>query len=199
MRKIITSFCAIFILFCMPVAAGDQEVKTFVDKVAHEIIGIVKNKTSPASAKDPQILEVLKRNFDIKWMSKFTLGKHYKELSEDQKKQYFDLYTYYLLANYSPILMKYSDEKYNIVRVMKADKNSYDVDVDIIRNEGPKIKLRYHITEEKQNEYKAVDMLIEGVSTILNQRSEFAHIVQSRGIEGFLQELRNKKASRESV
>ena len=113
--------------------------------------------------------------------------------SDVGKEEYLDLYTYYLLDNYSPILMKYSDEKYNIIKISKSGNKDYDADINVIRKDGPPLKLRYHIKEDLPGQYKAVDMLVEGVSTILNQRSEFSHIIQEKGLSNLLNNLRERK------
>jgi phospholipid transport system substrate-binding protein len=188
----------IFIFLSNTSIASTQDVENFVDKVADRIIKIVTNKNSSEKTKSSQILKMINDEFDVKWMSRFTLGRSYRKLSDSQQESYIDLYTQYLCNNYSPILMKYSDESYKISKVMKTGSKDYDVDVSILRKGGaPAIALRYHVKEVSPDSYKAVDMVVEGISTILSQRSEFSYIVQEKGIDGLLEDLRGGKVKKQ--
>ncbi len=188
-------FVYIFILvisYTSITIAGTKEVQEFADDVANKIISIVKKNTDQ-KVKSQQLYELIKSNFDVQWMSRFTLARNYKKLSEEQRRSYIDLYSSYLNNSYSPILMKYSDESYKINKVTKSGPKDYDVDITIVRKDASPLKLKYHIKEVAPKSYKAVDMVIEGVSTILNQRSEFASIIQNKGIDGLLGDLREGK------
>lgn len=175
--------------------AHEQEVLNFSTNIADNIISIVNNKKSSEGAKKQQILSIIKKDFDVTWMSRFALGKSYRELSQNQKEKYTELYTHYLLANYFPILMKYEDESYKVTKINKANNNGYDVDIQVDRKNAQPILIRYHIKKSKDAKYKVVDMVVEGVSTILSQRSEFSHILQNSGIDGLMQTLQHKSSS----
>ena len=197
LKKLIPIF-TIFIFLNNASIADVQAVEYFIDEVAARIIKTVTNKNISSTTKSSQLCNLIDNEFDIKWMSRFALGKNYRKLSDYQRSSYTKLYANYLCNNYSPILMKYSDESYKINKVIKTGKKDYDANVVIFRKGGaPPIKLTYHVkevgTENDSSAYKSVDMIVEGVSTILSQRSEFSSKVQRDGIDGLLEELRGIK------
>jgi phospholipid transport system substrate-binding protein len=178
------------------VHADEAGVRSFVDGVAQNIIQVVSNKKNSVSKVDSEILGIIKSSFDIEWMAKYTMGKNYKSLTEAQWREYKGLYQHYLLIVYSPILRKYDGQSYKITRVTSSTSrpSEYDCDVTIISPDNkPPISLRYHIKEVSEGRYLAMDMVVENISTIFSQRSEFSSIVQTKGIDGLFVEMRAGK------
>ena len=68
-------------------------------------------------------------------------------------------------------------------------KNGRLVESEITAKEGPPIKLQWRIRQGAES-LKIVDILVEGVSMAVTQRSEFTNVVRSQGLEGLLQALR---------
>lgn len=184
-------FCA-FMCVTITLTADEVKAKNFVDKVAKDIIKTVSNESMSDVQLKSSLRKIILSNFDITWMSKFVAGQAYKNLSEEKKQEYTEAYSSYLISSYLPILRKYTNESYSINKTTVTGPKNFDVDVIILRNNGkPPLSLRYHIVELENGDVKARDMVIEGVSTILNQRSEFINTIQSKGVEGLIAELKS--------
>ena len=171
--------------------AQNNTPESFVNNVAQKIISIVKSQSSTDAQKKSAIKSLINKNFDVKWMSKFVLGRSYKALSIKDQQKYTKLYLNYLVGNYFPILKKYDNDKFSVTQVKKTSKNSYDIDTIINRVDKPTVSIKYHI-KDYDSSLKVVDMIVEGISTIISQRSEFESIIQSHGIHGFMQEMKEK-------
>ena len=167
--------------------ANEKTVESFVNSVAHKIIKVVTSTSSSETQKRSEIKSIISNNFDIKWMSKFVLGRNYKALSPAKQKEYQKLYLNYLVGNYFPIMVKYDNDKFVINHINKASKTSYNVDTTIQRVDKPTVSIRYHIRDKSS--LKAVDMIVEGISTIISQRSEFDSIIQQEGLHGFMKKM----------
>lgn len=172
-------------------SAKDQTPETFVKNVAHSIISIVTSNTTSDAQKKASIKALINKSFDVPWMSKFVLGRNYKALSSTDQQEYKRLYLSYLVGNYFPILMKYDKDKFYIKHTNKVSKDSYDVDTIIDRSDKPTVSVKYHI-KEFDSSFKAVDMIVEGISTIISQRSEFESIIQNDGIHGFMKKMKER-------
>lgn len=180
----------LFLVTCTA-TADDAKIRAFVDNVAHSIIATVSNKQNSVDKVNASILSIIQNNFDVAWMSRFALGKNYKVLSDQQVQEYVKLYEHYLLASYSPILRKYNGQFYNITKIAQSGAQDYDVDIKIMGRDGSKpVSIKYHIKEMPTGEYRAMDMVVEGVSTISTQRSEFSDTIQTKGVDGLFSDLR---------
>ena len=103
------------------------------------------------------------------------------------------------MNNYFPILIKYdSDDSYEILSIKQIDKRDYDAKIKLVtkKSENP-IMLKYRIRHIDDN-YKCLDMVVEGVSTLISQRAEFTSAIQQTGIKAFLNKLatQNTKATK---
>ena len=168
----------------------EENVKTFIDKVAHQLINTIKNPNTFLKNKRNKVKDIINNNFDVTWMSKFVMGINYRKLSNNQKKRYQSLYLNYLLSNYFPILEKYdSDDSYEILKIQQVDTKDYDAKIRLVtkKNKNP-IMLKYRIRCTYMN-YKCLDMIVEGVSTLISQRAEFTSVIQHSGIKFFLNKL----------
>jgi phospholipid transport system substrate-binding protein len=177
--------------------AQEENVKIFIDQVARSLIDTMKNPNATTERKRQQIKTIIEQNFDVAWMSEFAIGVNYKKLSDPQKTRYAASYLNYLLNNYFPILMKYdSDDSYEILGIQKIDQKDYDAKIKLItkKSETP-IMLKYRI-RTKDTGYKCLDMVVEGVSTLVSQRAEFISIVQRSGVDEFLRQLESQKVKK---
>ncbi len=181
----------IFITTTNIALAQAQTPESFVTEVAQKIISIVTSQSTSKAQKKSSIKTLINHNFDVQWMSKFVLGRSYKALSSSDQQEYTKLYLNYLVGNYFPILIKYDNDQFHVKHANKVSKSSYDVDTVIDRVGKPAVSIKYHI-KEFDSSFKAVDMVVEGISTIISQRSEFDSIIQNDGIHGFMKKMKEK-------
>ena len=90
--------------------------------------------------------------------------------------------------------MKYdSDDSYEILRIQKVDQKDHDVKIKLItkKSENP-IMLNYRVRSADGADYKCLDMVVEGISTLISQRAEFISIIQSSSVDNFLKELESQ-------
>jgi phospholipid transport system substrate-binding protein len=171
--------------------ASDKDVENFINSVAQKIISTATSKSSSELQKKSEIKVIIAQNFDTQWMAQFVLGRNYKALSETQQQEYTKYYLNYLLGNYFPILMKYDNNKFIINQIIKSSATGYNVDTTIQRIGKSSVSIRYQLKDENGS-LKAIDMIVEGISTIISQRSEFDSIIQDSGLDGFMQKMKEK-------
>jgi phospholipid transport system substrate-binding protein len=185
---------AILILLIPMISFAEEKgVRVFIDQVAQSLIDTMKEPGRSTEYKRGQIKTIIDKNFDVTWMSQFAMGVYYDKLSDDQKSKYASLYLNYLLNNYFPILMKYdSDDSYVILRIQKVDQKDHDIKIKLVtkKSENP-IMLNYRV-RSSDTDYKCLDMIVEGVSTLVSQRAEFISIIQSSGVNVFLKDLESQ-------
>jgi phospholipid transport system substrate-binding protein len=178
-------------------AAADplQNVQTYINDLANQVIDVVKNKSTSKQFKTDKIFGLLQANFNLNWMSKFVIAQNYRQLSADQKTTYQTTYGLYFLYSYLPNLMKYTDESFKIIKVLESSPGNYTVQTQILRTNGqPPISIDYQVKPKQNNpeQYQIVDVVVEGVSAIMSQRSEFSSIIQQSGMNGFLSQIQAK-------
>ncbi len=78
---------------------------------------------------------------------------------------------------------------FTVISARPAGSKDVVVRTRIERPSGPPIKADWRVRVIK-DEYKIIDVTVEGVSMAITQRSEFAAVIKSSGFEGLLVALR---------
>jgi phospholipid transport system substrate-binding protein len=63
------------------------------------------------------------------------------------------------------------------------------VSTRILRPSGPPIDADWRVRTTGER-YRIIDVMVEGVSMVITQRSEFAAVVQRHGLQGLIEVLR---------
>jgi phospholipid transport system substrate-binding protein len=203
LNKIKSLFLVVTLLINTNAALADQtqDVKNYVNTLANQVIAIVKNKSNGQQAKTDQLFSLLKTNFNLDWMAKFVIAQNYRQLNPTQQVDYQNTYAKYFLYSYLPNLMKYTDESFKINKVLEQTPGNFTVETQILRTNGqPPISINYQVKPKALSAegYQVIDVVVEGVSAIMSQRSEFSSIVQQTGPEGFITKLKTKVSQLET-
>lgn len=185
----------LFLLFA-PVssafAADSDDAKQFVDTVGKRVLGIV-NAHGDKDQQQKQLQQMFVENVDIPWMGKFVLGYGWQQASAEQRTQYLQSYQRYLLAHYTSNFADYTGANYTITGAKNEGDSQYSVSMEIkTPNQSQDTLAGYRLRKEGNGQFKIVDIIIEGVSLITTQRSEFGSVIQQKGIDGLIQAIEAK-------
>ena len=117
---------------------------------------------------------------DIKGIGFYSLGKYRKNISEQKKKEYLEIFTKYFLKTFSSRLAQYSDPKI-IVNSQKKLNDKYTMvsSVLVATEDKPEIKIDWRVVTKDPDNPLIIDLIIEGVSLAKVQKEEFYSIIQS--------------------
>ena len=108
------------------------------------------------------------------------MGKHRKEISEEQKKKYAKLFEDYFLKSFSSRLSEYSNPKINVIsKDKKNDKYTIVSSVLVATKDRPEVKIEWRIYTKNPEKPLIRDLIIEGLSLARTQKEEFASIIKS--------------------
>lgn len=174
-------------------AANEEGARQFVDEVGKQVLETV-NSTLPEPQKQQQLQQLFAENVNMEWMGRFVLGNAWKQASQDQRQRYLQVYRDYLLARYTTNFSDYTGSKYTITGAKQQANGQYTVEMEV---KSPHAKQQetqagYRVRASDGGEFKIIDIIIEGVSLITTQRSEFASVVQRSGMDGLIEQLRTK-------
>ena len=117
---------------------------------------------------------------DIKGIGFYSLGKHRKGLSEDEKEEYSDVFKNYFLNSFSSRLAEYSNPVIEVNSKEKISDNYTIVSSTLAATEKrPAIKIDWRIYTKNSNNPLIRDLIIEGLSLARTQKEEFASIINS--------------------
>jgi len=139
------------------------------------------------------LLGVVNRSVDIDFVAKFVLGRHWRSATDDQRQRYLVAYRPFLKKNYVSRLTRYSGQKFKVNGARQDSDGSYVVTMDIIDPNAANVAMLYRVVEQG-GDYLISDIVVEGVSLLATQRSEFNSIAQSKGVDYLIQALEKQGA-----
>jgi len=123
---------------------------------------------------------IAKETVDIKGIGFYSLGSTRKNLNDNQKKIYFDLFENYFLKSFSSRLSEYTNPKINVESKKTLNENYTIVNSVLISTpDRPEVKIDWRIYTKNPEEPLIRDLIIEGLSLARTQKEEFASILNS--------------------
>tara|TARA_B100002019_G_scaffold75808_1_gene65448 strand:+ start:684 stop:1274 length:591 start_codon:yes stop_codon:yes gene_type:complete len=134
-------------------------------------------------SKEKKMLElqvVAKDTVDIQGIGFYTLGSIRKNLNEDQKNRYANLFEKYFLKSFSSRLAEYTNPEIDVMGKEILNEN-YTIVNSILKatSERPEIKIDWRIYTKNKDKPIIRDLIIEGLSLARTQKEEFNSVLQS--------------------
>jgi phospholipid transport system substrate-binding protein len=177
-------------------AATTKDAEIYVNTLGNKALGIIGNKTLAKPQKQTQLEKIFSENVDVPWVGKFVLGRFWKEVTEPQKKAYLAEYERFLVRNYASGFADYSGGTFKVTGSQDEGDEEFIVNMEIASAEAGSepVLVDYRVRNEKGG-FKVYDIIVEGVSMIQTQRSEFSSILNSEGIEYLTKQLASKSVA----
>ncbi len=159
-----------------------------------KVIEILRNPAFKGDASIKQRRETLRKaiyeRFSFERMSQLSLGKHWKDRSEAEKKEFIELFGRLLEETYISKIEGYTNEKVEYLKEVITDKKA-QINTRIV-TEKIEIPIDYRLYQEKDGSWMIYDLVIEGVSLVGNYRSKFDEILQKDNYQKLIEELKKK-------
>lgn len=153
----------------------------FVKSVVDDGIAFLNNQNLSENKRKESFAKLLKTNFDMKTIGRFALGSYWRQASKEQQKEYLSLFEKMIIDVYSRRFGEYDGQSVTVKKARKQGKSDAIVSSVIVQNGGPDIALDWRIRQKKNGQLKVIDIMVEGVSMSLTQRSDFASVIQRGG------------------
>ncbi len=163
---------------------GDKETGTgaqnFIESLANRGIDILSNEEMKAEKKKEAFRKLLQDSFDMKTISRFSLGRYWRVSTPEQRREYQNLFEIMILDVYTQRFSGYEGQKFE-TRSFRSDGPKDTIVVSfLVPKEGPEIQVEWRI-RYKRGRYKVIDVIVEGVSMSVTQRSDFSSVIQRGG------------------
>jgi phospholipid transport system substrate-binding protein len=120
------------------------------------------------------------------------LGPQLKKTTKEQRNDFVDAFTDYLVASYAQVLTQYTNQDIKIEppKAIPANRTIVSVRVDIVDTKRPPIRLDFKLRKNKKTkEWQGFDMVAEGVSMISTKQSEWSGQLRTEGVDVVTQNL----------
>ena len=172
------------------VIAADASV--FMNELWHHAVEVLSKKL-PQTERLARFRELFHADFDGPGIARFVLGRYWRSASEQEQQEFLRLFEDYVVFVYGTRLSNFNGETFK-VRSSRTDESGTVVSSDILGPSGEApIKVDWRLITDK-GAFKINDVVIEGISMLVTQRSEFASVIQRHGgqVGGLLTMMRER-------
>ena len=180
LKKFLIKFSLILIMYSVFIGKSfSLEPKEFVQSVANEA-SLILAKNLTREQKIEKLKSIAKKSVDFRGIGYYSLGAHRKNLSDDKKKEYLNIFEKYFLKSFASRLSEYTDPKIRVDSQKKLnEKYTIVSSVLIATEEKPEVKIDWRIVTKNPDKPLIIDVIIEGVSLAKVQKEEFNSIIQN--------------------
>jgi len=197
MRVIRTLLFAVALAFAAAPAGADDAnpaASAFMQSLGSKAINELTDPAVPQSDRQARFRTLLDEHFDMPAIAKFTLGRYWRTATDEQRTEFRKLFEDFLVQSYSTRFSEYHGEGFVVAGSTTDDGGVTVAHSKIDMPSSEDIRVDWHL-RATDGGFVIVDIVVEGVSMAVTQRSEFASVIQSRGgVAGLLDALRAKNA-----
>ena len=137
---------------------------------------------------------VIKKVYDLPFMSAKTLGRYWKDLSEQDRERWVSAFTRMTISTYADRFDKYAGQRFEILTVEPSSHQTLMVRTQIFpANEDP-VELDYRL-RGADGSWRVIDLFMNGTgSELALRRSEYSSVFKRDGFESLLSSLEEKTA-----
>jgi len=179
-----------------PPPVNPADAVAFMNRLWGRAVEVLNRKTDPA-VREARFRELFRQDFDAPGIARFVLGRYWRAVSEEEQKEFVKLFEDYVVFVYTARLADFGGQSFKI-RGSRSDGNGVIVSTDLVSPGNPTpLRMDWRLVTDDNGSYKINDVIVEGVSMTMTQRSEFAAVVQRNGgqVQSLISMMREKTAS----
>ncbi len=175
-------------------AAIEPGSMQFIESLGNQALQVVRS-TMPPAQKLAFFHEVLRQDFDMPRIAQFVLGPYWRRASPAEREQFTGLLADHLVAFYRRQFTRYEGETFAVTGVRPVPGGAL-VTSRILRPGGAPITVGWRLGEQNGLD-KITDVIVDGVSMALSERSALAQQLQANGgrVAGLIAEMRQRQAA----
>ena len=174
-------FIFIFLVFSLTQKsfAYSTDPKQFISEIVDEAKKVLV-ESNTKEFKTQKLSEMAIKTVDIKGVAYYTLGNYRKGMSDEQLKEYLELFEKYFLKTFSSRLTDYSDPKIDVLSAeVKNPKYTIVKSVLLATDKKPAVNIEWRGYTKNPDKPLIRDLIIEGLSLARTQKEEFASVIET--------------------
>ena len=191
-------YCAvvgvIVLLARIAAAQGSGAPVAVVEETTSGVLGILAQQGLGSDEKRRRVEEIVYTHVDFETLSRLVLARNWSRFSPEQQKDFVAEFKRHLSLTYGKRIDSYKNERVLVVGSRQESQGDWTVKTKIVRGGSDDILVDYRL-RSKEEQWRIIDMIIEGVSLVANFRSQFQDAMASGGPEHILSLLREKNAT----
>lgn len=180
-------------------AVAAESPREVIEKTADAVVAVLADSALTAEQKRQRVEDIASRRFDFETVSRLVLARNWKRLTPEQQQRFVEEFRKHLSLTYGRNVEQYENERAEVVGERQEPDGDWTVKTRIVRPRGGEPILVDYRLRKFGEEWKVIDVIIEGTSLVANFRSQFQEIFHRDGPAKLIQLLEEKNARGEPL
>jgi phospholipid transport system substrate-binding protein len=124
------------------------------------------------------------------YMASVSVGRHWKTLTQEQQRQFKEIYAEWLIASYAKNFHTYAGERFEIMNQSQMTGGAAVLS-KLLNSKGKETEFDYRL-RLTEDTWRIVDIRISGVSQLANTRAQFVSVLDQKGFDELVASLKQK-------
>jgi len=199
MRVLAALLCLLCVVAALPARADSPQPNQVVQNLVDELGKTMEARRTELSKDRESLLKVIDGivlpHFDIDYASILVLGQNARTASVEQRARFAKAMYNSITHRYAEGLLKYTEGR---VRVLPFQGELNDkrtlVRTQVVLDDGKVVPVDYAFRKTSAGEWKAYDVIIEGISYVTNYRNQVAAEIAKSGLDALTTRLESQGA-----
>lgn len=184
--------------------AAEPSAEQVVQGLAEDIWSTLRTNGVDEQRRIDELTALFEARTDVGLISRLALGRYWNRLSEAQRQDYQELFRDVVIRSMARRLDSYAADAdgpiadhFRILSSAPAGKDDTLVRSKVFPRNGQPLALDWRLRTGASGPV-IIDLIVEGASLLVSQRSEFAAVIERHDLDGLLAELRARAESARS-
>jgi len=175
-------------------AANEQTPVQIVQSIADQLATAIEGHRDELKRDKEKLIgiidDVFLPHFDIDYASILVLGRHAREATPEQRDRFAKAFYNSITHRYAEGLLNYTRGKVKVLP-FHGDLNDKRtvVRTQVVLDDGKLVSIDYAFRKSRSGDWKAYDVIIEGISYVTNYRNQVDAEIRKVGIEQLIKNL----------
>ena len=170
-------------------------------RVVHALAEDIWSSRQQAEGRKRQLADAIKAKTSVGLLSRLVLGKHWRSLERVDQDEYRALFSQVVIGGLASrldlLLREFEgplDQHFSITGSGATGKKDVLVRSKVVATDGRALAVDWRL-RATDAEPVIIDLIVEGVSLLVSQRSEFASVIERSRMDGLMNSLRKRAQS----
>jgi len=172
---------------------GPSRATAFIQTTGQELTAAINEPGITPAARRAKVAVILRRAVDVDGVGRFILGRYWRTASAAEQQEYTKLFDEWLIHNLSARFGEYQGVRFTLGRTQARTEEDVLVNTMIDRPGSSSFSLDWRVADVASGP-RVVDVIAEGTSLRLTQRSEYGAVIQRNGgqVSALLEAMRGQ-------
>ncbi|HWX51494.1 MAG TPA: ABC transporter substrate-binding protein [Roseomonas sp.] len=172
-----------------------NQAASFIESTGRELVATL-NSNQPIAARRQRVAQILRTAVDVDGVGRFILGRWWRVATPAEQQEYMKLFEETLIRNLSARFGEYQGVRFSLGRAQQRTEDDVLVNTIIERPNTAPFSLDWRVSDIGGRP-QVVDVIAEGTSLRLTQRSEYSSVISRNGgqVSALLDAMRRQIAA----